>query len=266
MIFGLFRRHTSKLVFGLMFTIILLLALDTSIARLYALIYGTIFVGNNVGIPTEWNTFGFTLITAFCLVGQFIILKAVTERTKEMRTKGSLHLAIVQKLVYVVVSGLIAIFIFMVLQMEFTSSFNLSLLATFVGLSYTLGAIMMGYLASRFFLWFKVNKNSVVLAYTLASLMLFINITFTLVYVLYLLTDQPEIMRPHSGHISAAIFEDSILYQGYVISSILSFVMTWIATQLLMRHHSTRLGTIKVLACCRCPPSIFFDPIRAIIP
>ena len=104
---------------------------------------------------------------------------------------------------------------------------------------------MMGYLASRFFLWFKVNKNSVVLAYTLASLMLFINITFTLVYVRYLLTDQPEIMRPHSGHISAAIFEDSILYQGYVISSILSFVMTWIATSLLMRHHSTRLGTIK---------------------
>ena len=87
-----------KLVFGLMCTIILLLALDTSIARLYTLIYGTIFVGNNVGIPTEWNTFGFTLITAFCLVGQFIILKAVTERTKEMRTKGSLHLAIVQKI------------------------------------------------------------------------------------------------------------------------------------------------------------------------
>lgn len=79
---------------------------------------------------------------------------------------------------------------------------------------------MMGYLASRFVIWFKINKNSVVLAFTLASVMLFINITFTLVYVLYLLTDQPMILRPHSGHMSAAISEDSILYQGYIISAV----------------------------------------------
>ncbi len=104
---------------------------------------------------------------------------------------------------------------------------------------------MMGYLASRFYLWFKVNKNSVVLAYTLASAMLFINITFTLVYVLNLLTDQPLIMRPHAGHMSAAISEDSILYLGYVISALLSFILTWIATSLLMRHHSDKLGRIK---------------------
>ena len=119
---------------------------------------------------------------------------------------------------------------------------------------------MMGYLASRFYLWFKVNKNSVVLAYTLASAMLFINITFTLVYVLNLLTDQPLIMRPHAGHMSAAISEDSILYLGYVISALLSFILTWIATSLLMRHHSDKLGG-KVMA-YRLTPLRIFEPIR----
>jgi len=67
----------------------------------------------------------------------------------------------------------------------------------------------------------------------------------TLVYVLDLLADQSLIMRPHIGHMSAAISENSIPYLGYVLSGIIAFILTWIATSLLMRHHSARLGKIK---------------------
>ena len=173
--------------------------------------------------------------------------------------KGHLHLGKVQKLVSGIQYTIIALFISIILQMVFTSSYNTLLLAATIGFSYTLGAIMMGYLASRFYFWFKINKNSVVLAYTLASVMLCINITITLVYVLDLLTDQPLIMRPHIGHMSAAISEDSIPYLGYVLSGILAFILTWIATSLLMRHHSARLGQVKYWLIVCIPLGYFFS-------
>ena len=126
--------------------------------------------------------------------------------------------------------------------MVLTSSYNTLLLAATIGVSYTLGAIMMGYLALRFYFWFKINKNSVVLAYTLASAALCTNIIITLVYVIDLITEQPLIMR-HAYR--SAISENTIPYLGYVLSGIIGFILTWIATSLLMRHHSARDGRGK---------------------
>jgi hypothetical protein len=172
--------------------------------------------------------------------------------------KGHLHLGKVQKLVSCIQYVIIALLVSITMQMVFTSSYNIMVLAATIGVSYTLGAIMMGYLASRFYLWFKINKNSVILAYTLASVALCANITITLVYVLDLLADQPLIMQPHIGHMAATISADSIPYLGYVLSGITAFILTWIATSLLMRHHSARLGKVKYWLILLIPLGYFF--------
>ena len=117
---------------------------------------------------------------------------------------------------------------------------------------------MIGYLASRSYLWFKINKNAVILAYSLASVALCTNIVITLVYVLDLLADQSLIMRPHISHMSAAISENSIPYLGCVLSGIIAFILTWIATSLLMRHHSARLGKVKYWLIVCIPLGYFF--------
>ena len=58
---------------------------------------------------------------------------------------------------------------------------------------------------------------------------------------------------------SAAISEDSIPYLGYVLSRILAFILTWIATSLLMRHHSARLGQVKYWLIVWIPLGYFFS-------
>lgn len=115
MIFEGFHRHTSKLAFILMCIIILLLVADISIARIYILIYGNIFSGSNLGISIDWNVLGFTLITAICLTGQFIMLKAVTIRTKEVSTKDSSASIKYKKLVSGIQYTIVALFISMIL-------------------------------------------------------------------------------------------------------------------------------------------------------
>ena len=164
-----FYRYANQLAFIILCTIVLLLVVDTSVARLYTIIYGNVFYGNNFDSSNSRNVLGFALITITCLVVQYILMKVVTNKTKRASMKGHLHLGKVQKLVSGIQYTIIALFISIILQMVFISSYNTLLLAGTIGVSYTLGAIMMGYLASRFYFWFKINKNSVVLAYTLAS-------------------------------------------------------------------------------------------------
>jgi hypothetical protein len=146
-----FYRHASQLAFILLCIIVLLLIIDTSIARLYTIIYGNVFYGNNFDNSISWNILGFALITTTCLVVQYILLGVVTTKTKQVSMKGHLHLSKVQKIVSGIQYTIIALFISMILQMVFTSSYNTLLLAATIGVSYTLGAIMMGYLASRFY-------------------------------------------------------------------------------------------------------------------
>jgi len=128
--------------------------------------------GNNFDNSVYWNVLGFALITIMCMIIQYILLRIVANKTKQESMKGHLHLGKVQKLVSCIQYVIITLFISIILQMVLTSSYNTMVLAATIGVSYTLGAIMMGYLASRFYLWFKINKNSVILAYTLASVAL----------------------------------------------------------------------------------------------
>jgi hypothetical protein len=240
-----FYKHLNQLTFITLCIIVVLLVIDTSIARLYTIIYGNVFYGNTFDNSVLWNVLGFALITTTCMILQYFLSKVVVNKTKQESMKGHIHLGKVQKLVSGIQYTIIALFVSITLQMVFTSSYNTMVLAATIGVSYTFGAIMIGYLASRFYLWFKINKNSVIFAYTLASVALCVNIAITLFYVLDLLAEQPFIMRPHIGHMSAAISEDSIPYLVYASSGIIAFILTWIATSLLMRHHSARLGKVK---------------------
>jgi uncharacterized membrane protein len=50
---------------------------------------------------------------------------------------------------------------------------------------------------------------------------------------------------PHIGSIFVFSTYSAVLNSGYVLSSIVSFMVMWIATILLLRHHSKKLGVVK---------------------
>jgi hypothetical protein len=87
-----FYRYANQLAFIILCTIVLLLVVDTSVARLYTIIYGNVFYGNNFDSSNSRNVLGFALITITCLVVQYILMKVVTNKTKRASMKGHLHL------------------------------------------------------------------------------------------------------------------------------------------------------------------------------
>ena len=72
-----------------------------------------------------------------------------------------------------------------------------------------------------------------------------VNAAFTILTVMYGLIGQQEEIRLISSPVSIVTNADNIFNSIYVISSILSFIFIWIATVLLLRYYSKKLGTAK---------------------
>jgi hypothetical protein len=118
-----------------------------------------------------------------------------------------------------------------------------------LAISHLLAIIMLVLLTQRFFSWLKSNRNPIILFYGLASAILAINIATALLFVdLTLSSNQPQNIVPHLGENIPFLIPGSdlsILYATNDITSIISFMIMWVATCMLLRHYSRRLGKIK---------------------
>lgn len=130
--------------------------------------------------------------------------------------------------------------------MVLSSRYDIYILLATIGISYTLDTVLMGILAKRFFSWFKSNRSSVVFLYGLSSIVIAINLGFSLGYVFSILPIHLGEIRVHTSFTipyNPAGSIISALNNGYAITSIISFIITWIATAVLLRHYySHRLG------------------------
>ncbi|HYZ51214.1 MAG TPA: hypothetical protein VE593_10030, partial [Nitrososphaeraceae archaeon] len=159
---------------------------------------------------------------------------------------------------------MIALLVAVILQMIIISAYNIAIVAAAVTISYGLALVMTGLLALRFFSWFRSTRNAVVLAYTSAAAALSINAGFTLAYVIQTLQNVPAVVRPHIGHMSGFTTYDAVLNSGYLITSIVSFLITWIATILLLHHHSKKLGVVKYWILVTIPLVYFLSQFQPI--
>jgi hypothetical protein len=106
----------------------------------------------------------------------------------------------------------------------------------------------------------------VVLVYALAISVLSINAGFTLLYVTNELMDRPTYINsmryPIMGFYSSP---DSVFYySAYFVTLLLSFILTWFATVLILRHYSKRLGKIKYWIIVSIPLIYFLSQFQPI--
>jgi hypothetical protein len=143
---------------------------------------------------------------------------------------------------------LLSILLIAILQILLTKFYNTSILTSVMIGSYSLAIIMLGFLAQRFFSWFRSMKSFMILAYGLASAALALNAGFTVVFVCYILFSMPALMGPHVQITYYYDIPGSVSYflnSAYVISSITSFIIAWTATAFLLSYYSQRIGRTK---------------------
>jgi hypothetical protein len=246
-------NNERRTVFVVLAISMVVLVVDTSIVKIYRLITTPIFL--------EWDIAAFIVISIVYAVAQYVLLKKVRSKTE---TTKQFHLNIVHKIVSLIQYILIVLLAFVILQMILISAYNIAAVAAAIAISYILSIVMSGLLALRFFSWFRSTRNTVVLAYTFTAAALSVNAGFTLAYVVDGLLGVSAVVRPHIGHIAGFAQYSISLNFGYVISSIASFIMAWIATILLLRHHSKKLGAAKYWVLVTIPLAYFlgqFQPL-----
>jgi hypothetical protein len=180
-------------------------------------------------------------------VGQYLILGFVRRVNENNGSNERLRLSAIGKVVSIIQYALIAIFASLILQMLFTSSYNVLFLEVVIWINYILAIALLGFLSQRFLSWFRSNHNPVVLAYTAAIMMIATNAAFTLVYVTNQLIGAQggSIIQPAMTPVANYSSVYDIINAGYVITSIMSFILTWIATVLLLHSYSRKLGRTK---------------------
>ena len=129
--------------------------------------------------------------------------------------------------------------------MLLTTSYNIFFTVAVIWITYSLAMVMLGFLSQRFISWFKSNHNSVVLIYALASLMLLINAGVTILYMTGELQNDPVNIRPIKSLTGALSSAETTLSSLYIMTSVLSFILTWMATVILLKHYSRKLGKAK---------------------
>jgi hypothetical protein len=256
----------NKSIFLIVSIVIVALLIDTSFIKIYPFILSQSLYSFNV---VTLRIAIFSVIGIIYFIGQYFILRFVRLKSKEIGNKEQLHLNIIHKIVTITQYALTAILVIVFLQIIVTSRYNIVMLMAATSISYILAIIMMGLLAKRFFLWFRSNKNSVVLFYGLASTILAINLGFVLVFVDGILSLLPPYVRIHMAEYTAPFIAPNSIFsklnEGFVISSVVSFILSWIATALLLRQYSRRLGRIGYWIIVSIPLAYFLTQFQALV-
>ena len=171
-------------------------------------------------------------------------------------------LDLIHKVVTITQYILIAILVFAILQMLFTMSYHILILKTTIIISYSLTFILLTYLAKHFFSWFKSNHNLVVLFYALGISMVSINAIVTIIYTNNEFINVPTYIRPVKSLTGAFGSPDITLSSTYLLTSIISFILMWIATVLLLKHYSRQLGRVKYWIIVSIPLAYFLSQFQ----
>jgi hypothetical protein len=243
--------------------IITALIVDTAFEKISDLI-ATQSPGANINLTL------FLLISVIAYgIGQYLILSFVKYRNKQIiNATGKTNrkrdrFALTQRIVFVAQYTLTSTLASVILLIVFAEYFYTGQLIISAIISYALSIFLLSLLSNRFFLWYRSNRNIVVLSYGSASAILAVNLVLGVTFMTLALLDQTTEIRLHIGTSFTSFSPDSILgfvYSSYVISGIVSFVSMWVSTTLLLRHYARKLGRIKFWVMVIVPLVYFLTP------
>src|SRR5919109_857637 len=189
-------------------------------------------------------------ILIYCVVGvtQYFVLNIVNKKNKELRRDIS-RLYILDKAVTIIQYVLMAIILFSVLQIIFSSVYYTWLLVISTTISYGTAAFVMGMLSFKLLSWFRSNRSIIVLFYGLGSIFITINAVDTIIFFDVILLEKQFITSPQSEVVFAPGFPldtpMGVVTNTQTYSVISYFILLWISTAIVLRYNIQRIGKIK---------------------
>ncbi|MFZ0697686.1 MAG: hypothetical protein WAM88_11170, partial [Nitrososphaeraceae archaeon] len=246
-------------------------------------------ISDMISVSTNWGFAAFIAIAIVYAAGQYLILDFVKQKSKNIRFRSP-HFNRLHTIMTIVQYVLTAIIVFIILQMFVYSYYPTSMLTWSSSISYAVAGFIMVTLALEFFSWYKSNRNSVVLLYGISSIITSFSVVSSLVFFTVILQGMPaEIIAPSPTELTSEQEEvghseqeevghgpdirkfDQSTIPGiaqivYVVSHILSFLLLWGSTTMLLHTYSKKLGKVKFWAIITIPVASFLSIFVIVTP
>lgn len=224
-LFDVIQPKSTKFLLALLAIIISSQILDTSLNRIYTF--------NSNLYSSFWSLAIFALLIVVYTTTQYLILKYIRPEIRDIKIARKLHSTTLHSCLMLVQYLLVFILLLVLLQIILTSHYDTRLIIVTTGISYSITIFMMALLTQSFLSWYFHNRKTVVLFYGLATATIGINaaLTFSLVYLF--LIGQPFQAEQIVATVPPYLLSTNIIvYNGFIVSSITSFILAWIATVL----------------------------------
>ena len=162
---------------------------------------------------------------------------------------------------------IIGIFIAIIFQIIFSSSYHIALLIPIMAISFILATVIMSLLCYRLLLWYKITRNLPLLLYSSIAFLLAVGIaamTASNIAIIFLQQEHIEEVTPatqlqpslqpsflpersssSSSSPSSSTFYDLRSLQVVVTPLRIGYVFLWFTSVLFLRHYSKRVGEVK---------------------
>jgi hypothetical protein len=213
---------------------ILTLIIDTSIINIY-------FIDFN-RLPNNLKQNIFVFIAILSMIGLYVILEFLKHKRDLIQKVYSGVRAIHRRIVLVQIL-IMATFALLIFEMIFLDRYYIINLLVSVIVNYTVGAYLLALLAKKFYSWFTLDKNHVLLLYGISFSILVVNMIFTSLLATILLMKGHDVVFPHHGFIGSYFgknFLTDFLRMGQMSTMVMGFVSSWVSTIMLIRQFTSK--------------------------
>jgi nitrogen-specific signal transduction histidine kinase len=227
-------------IFTVVCFLVFALLIDTLIGNVPDFLQDRIVSGPGIAL--------FVMIAASYVAGQYFILQFIKQKTKDIRSK-SIQLNTTHRIVTAVQYTLIAIFVFVILEILITNQYHITSLIAATLISYALNVVLLILFAKRLFQWYRSNRNSIVIIlYSLSALAFaFSSIVALVADYRNLIVKEETVITPQSPIIFPSFDPGTLatlLSDIYRHSNMVATLLVWSTTVLLLYHYFDRLNKL----------------------
>ena len=219
----------------MMIGLITILLIDASIVKVYDLI-------DKNFIPTREKVLLFSASSFACLFLEYLVVHYLRNSFLKDQVYFGFSSKVFNTIFFISLGLLTTFFGFLTFQMIYYNSYHTLITITIILISYIASSFFLSALFVLFVSWYRSNRNSIVLLYSVSMVMILFNLVLTSAYSIVSINDRPdETRRFVGGSMNISSGRYPLLYNFYTVSSILSFVSIWITTALIMKNYKDRL-------------------------
>jgi MFS family permease len=183
-----------------------------------------------------YNLIVFSILFVLGAISQYAILRIIGKKVRKL-------LSFINT---IVPFSLFFILLVILLEIYITSSYHTILVRILTWIIYGTALINMSVLVFHFFLWFRINKNYMIISYTVAIISILINLTVSMIAVTQHTSIEPRIINWYYNPVAASSRVSTIMDSIYNLTSVTTFILIWLSSiLLLLSHYAKKYGMIK---------------------